>query len=975
MTRFRLSGDPDDLTPAVVALRDANSAPEEHGLKQGILDELSSALELRFERRRDPADLEEAIVYRRHRDRLPRDGDPHHSRFLSNFSLALRNRFECYGRAEDIAEAVVLSRRAVSVHPSHRIINNLGSVLIERFRSSGGVEDLEEAIECYRRAFNLSSDPFSLKCLCDALGDRFLLTGKLKDIDEAIEVGRRAVQFTADDDPEMPVILTSLCTALEERFKRLEDVLDINDAISVGLHAIKLTPEGYPYEAERLAQLGAAFYGRFSRLRDIGDLDNAILFMRRAITSEAPAKHTFVPVHLNNLGMALCSRFNHVGAVEDLDEAIPFIRRAVTLSPSGHQLTPICIANLSTAYSLRFTVRKDISDIDEAISLLESLIEHPAPNGDRDKVYLNLCSAFAIRLTFSPSPSRSDFQSTIQSFMHAISPGVPCVPSAKVASAELCASLCRSYPNFSSPSLLIQIYAAVFDIISEVVWLGHSISRRFDEVMHVAGIVHAAAVAAIEAGEAEKALEWLEEGRAIVWGQVLRLRTPIDELRQHDEQLAVELQQVAATLADGGHPVRPEDALRSPDLSLQRSRAIPEEAAQKQRRLSERYEQLLAQVRGIEEFKNFLRPKKLRDLAPAAAGGPVVFINVHESRCDALVLVRDGRVVHVPLPMLTHKLAETMRMQLASDLRRAGLRTRGAIFTGESGKESQDVVQILGALWSYVVQPVASAIEDIVPHITWCPTGPLAFLPLHAAGDYRPGPKRLALFDFVVSSYTPTLDALLKSRSTDGPHIPTDEDVLVVSQPNTPGCTSLPGAAAEAKTILENHFPSSVLLSGEDATVGAVLERISRFRTVHLACHGTQDLEDPLKSAFLLHDGRLELSQLMSTSTRSAELAVLSACQTAAGAAALPDEAVHLAASMLAVGYRGVVGTMWSIWDEDGPVIADAFYAALKLLRKRDEVEERSDVAYALHEAVERLREKVGERNVLRWVPFVHFGL
>jgi CHAT domain-containing protein len=42
-----------------------------------------------------------------------------------------------------------------------------------------------------------------------------------------------------------------------------------------------------------------------------------------------------------------------------------------------------------------------------------------------------------------------------------------------------------------------------------------------------------------------------------------------------------------------------------------------------------------------------------------------------------------------------------------------------------------------------------------------------------------------------------------------------------------------------------------------------------------------------------------------------AVLAFLSACRTAQGDANAPDQAVHLAASMLFCGFWSVIGTMW----------------------------------------------------------------
>lgn len=222
--------------------------------------------------------------------------------------------------------------------------------------------------------------------------------------------------------------------------------------------------------------------------------------------------------------------------------------------------------------------------------------------------------------------------------------------------------------------------------------------------------------------------------------------------------------------------------------------------------------------------------------------------------------------------------------------------------------------------------------------------------------------------DYAVSSYTPSLTSLLTPSATPAPrNIP---NILVVSQSHTPGQTPLPGTLREAE-LVRTHFPHGTTLAHAEATITDVLSAMEAHCWVHLACHGIQDPLDPTKSAFALYDGRLELSQLMTKSLKHAELAVLSACQTATGDEKLPEEAVHLAAGMLTVGYKSVVGTMWSIMDADGPTIADAFYATL---RENDEVEGRSRTAYALHEAVRQLRDKVGEETFIRWVPFVLLG-
>jgi CHAT domain-containing protein len=140
---------------------------------------------------------------------------------------------------------------------------------------------------------------------------------------------------------------------------------------------------------------------------------------------------------------------------------------------------------------------------------------------------------------------------------------------------------------------------------------------------------------------------------------------------------------------------------------------------------------------------------------------------------------------------------------------------------------------------------------------------------------------------------------------------------------------------------------------------------------VHFACHGVQDAASPTDSAFILIDGRLALKEIMKQSFSHAELAILSACQTAKGDSKLTDEAVHLAAGLLMAGYGNVVGTMWSIRDDAAPIIAKEFYAYLI-----DEAGGDSTMAaYALHAAVARLRNLRGEKDFASWVPFIHLGV
>jgi len=257
-------------------------------------------------------------------------------------------------------------------------------------------------------------------------------------------------------------------------------------------------------------------------------------------------------------------------------------------------------------------------------------------------------------------------------------------------------------------------------------------------------------------------------------------------------------------------------------------------------------------------------------------------------------------------------------------------------------------------------------------HIRWCPTGPLAFLPIHAAGIYNTdGTVACSLADIAISSYTPSLSALLNS-SQRNVSVQSSIELLVVSQSNTPGVNSLPGTEKEMQYIRRHASDLRIpyhSLQGQEATVKQVLSAMKKHPWVHFACHGIQDTADPMQSGLRLSNGLLRLSDIIKEPLPNAEFAFLSACQTATGDKSRPEEAIHLAAGMLLAGYRSVVGTMWSIRDDVAPSVADEVYAEIL----RDGQPNSAKAAQALQTAVRGLRER--GCPFASWVPFIHMGV
>ena len=207
------------------------------------------------------------------------------------------------------------------------------------------------------------------------------------------------------------------------------------------------------------------------------------------------------------------------------------------------------------------------------------------------------------------------------------------------------------------------------------------------------------------------------------------------------------------------------------------------------------------------------------------------------------------------------------------------------------------------------------------------------------------------LSDYVVSSYTPTLTAILDSSTL---KVGDDFAILTVAQPSTPYATPIPNTEDEVKLVQGLAGGINVVsLNNEEATVESVLQTMRDTDWIHVACHGKQETCEPMKSGLFLHDKILELSEIIRCTLPRADFAFLSACQTALGDEGIAGESVHLAAGMFMAGYRGVIATMWSIKDKDAPKVAEDVYKSIL----KDGRSNRKDAAHALHDAVKRLRE------------------
>ncbi|THH16518.1 hypothetical protein EW146_g4137 [Bondarzewia mesenterica] len=1066
--RFRQMGGLEDLNEALSLNHDVlKQLPASHPNRQGMLHNLANVLSVRFEQTSQLTDLDEAVSL--HREALLLCSAPHPDRSMSLNSLAsvLFARFRQTGEFVDMDEAVSLHREALELcpppHPGRSwSLNSLANTLSTRFRLTAQLADLDEAVSLHREALKLRPSPHpersgSLNDLACALDSRFRRIGDLDDLNEAILLHREALELRPVPHPNRSSTFNNLATTLSARFRHTGQLADLDEAVALHREAMQLLPAPHSSRSLSLDNLANTLLAHFRQTDRLLDLDEAISLHHEALELR-PMPHPDRSMSLNNLGFSLETRFRKTGRLVDIDEAILLLREGLRLCPAPHVIRSHCLTNLANALGERFGKTRQLVDLDEAVSYQrEALGLHPVPHPQRPYSLNNLSKALFTRydhvrllsdiedaialsresLDLLPlgHADRCNFSSNLGMILAELYQTRQQGSLDDVVASFRTAVSCSSAPAFerfdaakrwarcTDPvhDSALEAYQAAIELLPRIAMFGLNLQSRQEVLTSRSdGLARDAAACAVRLGRLDKAVELLEEGRTVFWSQALRLRTPLDSLRAEAPELSKQLEGISMALEQGSK----RDECRRLSDSQQIVMSIEQEAI-RYRGLDEEWHATLEEIRRLDQFHDFLRPRPFAELQVAASCGPVVIINSSKSHCDMLILTSTG-IKRLPLPDFTsmdaEHLVDATRLAITLSPLPQDLQSSLTVLADKlrSYEDTPTVLEqdrhfhvkrthiprmdsdgifrhVLEILWGYIVEPVIRSLElqvkiyltivlflltasplssqksDSPPRLWWYPTGHFAFLPIHAAGIYGVMNGKNTS-DYVVSSYTHTLNALLSPL----PPVANSFKVLVVIHSPT-GRQALPYTRDELQKI-ECRVPDECLVKlgipGAPSSVENIVSHLPSASMVHFACHGIQHPSNPLKSALLLQDGRLKVSQIMEQSMPNASLAFLSACQTAMGDENVPDEAMHLAATLLFAGFRGVVATMWSMHDMDGPKIVDEFYRYLF----EDEAgapvppyPNTTRAARALHLAVAKLRAQ--NCAFKRWVPFVHLGL
>ena len=278
------------------------------------------------------------------------------------------------------------------------------------------------------------------------------------------------------------------------------------------------------------------------------------------------------------------------------------------------------------------------------------------------------------------------------------------------------------------------------------------------------------------------------------------------------------------------------------------------------------------------------------------------------------------------------------------------------------------------------VQALADAIAQLAPQadqLILVPHRFLHLLPLHSLPFGYPTTTLLDQFSRGVR-FAPSLQVLDVVQKR--PQAPL-QSLFALQNPTE----DLLYTDLEVAEIQSLFAPRAKVLQRQEATKAALEQQsavLASSNCLHYACHGYFNFEKPEQSALILagssrnpsppaadanrflrqRDGSaLDLSQcltlldLFELDLRQTRLVALSACETGLSELnSLSDEFVGLSSGFLYAGCNSVIGTLWTVDDLSTGLLMGEFY---RLLKQQEQTQPFTDVALALKQAQQWLRQ------------------
>lgn len=473
------------------------------------------------------------------------------------------------------------------------------------------------------------------------------------------------------------------------------------------------------------------------------------------------------------------------------------------------------------------------------------------------------------------------------------------------------------------------------------------------ELSEAADLPRRSAYALTRINHLQQSVEVLERSRARSLSETLdRDRANLDQLQQLTPTLYNQYKEITQQLRNL------EAEQRDRSISSDRHNLTPETFRNAATQLHSELETTIAQIRQVEDYANFLDQPNFNDIRAALQlKRPLIYLVVTSAGSLALIVTPD-RIANLWLDNLTEPILQEFLQTWFNAYNR---------FQSDRQNWLNEIDSVTHQLWQLLMEPLVRHLKaHNFDQAILVPTGYLSLLPLHAAwteDSSTPTGRHYALDD-IHFTYAPNARSLtaaqeISTRSQ-------ADSILAIDNPRN----DLPNSAREVQAAIAHFSQHQVLRHGE-AAIASVREALQHCNILHLSCHGTANLQEPLTSGLLMNDGLLTLKDILDlnlaeSATGGIRLAILSACETGLSGIENADEAISLPTGLLQAGVAGAISSLWSVDDQSTMLLLAKFY---DLWRKQNIPADR-----ALRQAQIWLRDSIFA-HPFYWAAFYYTGI
>ncbi|CAG9986780.1 unnamed protein product [Clonostachys byssicola] len=856
---------------------------------------------------------------------------------------------------DDVERSISLHTQILDRFPNdisrRATLAELAQLFLFKFDETDDVSLLETSLEHSRRALDTWTDGNAKN---ELRAELFRIAGKTferrykrleeaSDLEACIDSYKSAVDALADHSPPLERFqsLIMLAEGYEARYQSAESITDLDISIRTVQKALDLASLATDQQSLGNRLLGSSYQGRYVRTGELPDLDQAIARYRKARELE-PYRDEQATFSLAGLAEVLHLRYDKMGQERDMKESVDAATEALSFlqGPSNNWKRIPLLRTMTLAYleaamkHLKVwenSLSKDDFQYSENLFAISHVyIDKAEASGSEGDYEISIRKMQnAVDCTAEDDPDRShrlqalgwEFHSrferlreaedldTALKIYHRAFKDVRALPRDQINAGNILAHWLVTAGNISSA---YQVATKTLPLVSHLTPRSLVVSDKQKLLKGIPGLSTLVGAVTLMAGkEPYEALQHIELARGVITSSLRDLRSD-----------ALELQFSHPNLSEKLHQLR--ELLNSDPISTS-SFDNPRHDAGRQ------LDSLLEQIRGLHGFDRFLLPPSEKQIKSAAVNGPIVMINVHRERCDALI-VRTDHIVSLALPDLHH--AQVLEYA-AKDIDR----------------------EILEWLWDTTTLPIMEFLgyhemptNSPWPRVFWITTGPLSSFPIHCAGYHYSGSTKTVM-DRVISTYSASVGAIIQGRQVTS-RISSKEwqnkKALLV------GVQELRYAPEEISQIQKlcagMHLKTVIL----EPQRNAVLDFLPECEVFHFAGHGMSHPLDPSKSSLKMSDEPLTVQDLFNIKLhdKAPFLAYLSACSTGRSEdEELVDEGLHLIGACQMAGFRNVVGTLRRVDDGVCVQVANMTYEWMKNSRLSNE-----SVGEGLHHAIRMLR-------------------